>query len=337
MKRTIFIVTAFLTAFILVGLGSQSAMAYDGILFPYFTSGGGDMTFVQVLNSARVGTPITGTSQGGLHYTYVYNKAPEVCQHYDDNGRTTRNDIFLYEVTGQIAGQLLPGDTTSTSPKLTVAPAYGYLTIQQNSANFALGLEGTLRGQAIIVNVNSGTVFTYNAINDPDEVDGTMEFYSNADDHHFWSFLPETFASTTWYVFPIDGSDLETDLVLDSTIEIGHHPYHDDADGVYDNNESLKSGLKYLMAGCWDTTMDVFGSPVAPGSGPMTANFFYTLPQIMSAAQYNAVKGTGGWTGQYNWDYGYSYKIQSSTVLGKPMSTLIYEPSADTGYSSYIR
>lgn len=109
-----------------------------------------------------------------------------------------------------------------------------------------------------------------------------------------------------------------------------------DANGIYDNNESLKSGMKILMEGCWNTTMDSDGDPVNEGSGPVTANFSYTLAQIMSGAQYNAVKGTGGFTDIYfpdEFSYAYVYKLQSSTVLGKPMSILIYEPQQRREYS----
>jgi len=267
--------------------------------------------------------------------SYVYNSGNEVCQHYDDVGRVTQNDILLYEATGVYPGQLLPNDTTSTAPKLTVSPAWGYLVVRQNSSNFTTGLEGTLFGQAYVANVNTGTVYAYNAINDPEEDDTTRytsAFYQSAEDDFLLSFLLETFTSTQWYFFPVDGSDLTTDIVWDVTVQVSHN-----FDGIFDNNESLKSGTRWLKVGCWDTaTMDSSGEPVDEGSGPVTANFSYTLAQIMSGAQYNAVKGTGGFTDIYfpdEFSYAYVYKLQSSTVLGKPMSILIYEPQQGSEYS----
>jgi hypothetical protein len=317
------IVTVVLATILLLGLGT--AMARDAILFPYFTSGGGDVTFFQIINTAKVQTAITGTSQGKLDYTYVYNSSAtkEVCTHYDDVGRVTQNDILLYEATGVYPGQLLPGDTTSTSPKLTVSPAWGYLVVKHNTSNFATGLEGSLFGQAYVANVNTGTVFAYNAINDPQEVDSNFDFDSSAEDDFILSFLPETFASTQWYFFPVDDTDLtETDgIVWNNLVEVGTH-----SGGIFDNNESLKSGYKLLMVGCWDETIG--GNP-----SPVTANFFYTLQQIMSGAQYNAVKGTGGFTDiQFHAD-AYVYKLQTSTVLGKPMNIFIYETQEDSQYS----
>jgi len=83
--------------------------------------------------------------------------------------------------------------------------------------------------------------------------------------------------------------------------------------------------------------MDSDGNPVDEGSGPVTANFFYTLQQVLSGAQYNAVKGTGGFTNIYWWDYGFPYKIQNSTVLGKPMNIMIYEPDTDGDNYSYTK
>jgi len=335
MKKGVVIVTVVLATVLLLGLGT--AMAQDAILFPFFTSGEGDVTFFQIINTAKVQTPITGTSQGKLDYIYVYNTktrttfGTEVCQHYDDTGRVTQNDILLYEATGVYPGQLLPNDTTSTSPKLTVSPAWGYLVVKHNSSNFTTGLEGTLFGQAYVANVNTGTVFAYNAINDPSETDDNFDFNESAEDDFLLSFLPETLATMSWYFFPVDGSDLTTEIVWDVTVQVAHN-----FDGIFDNNESLKSGQKWLMVGCWDTTMASDGEPVSEGSGPVTANFFYTLPQIMSGAQYNAVKGTGGFTDIEFYSEGadgYVYKLQSSTVLGKPMNIFIYETQEDSQYS----
>ena len=337
MKKGVLIVTVVLAVVLLLGLGTAMAQQLqygDAILFPYFKSGGGDVTFFQIISTAKVQTPVTGTSQGKLDYVYVYNAGSEVCQHYDDIGRVTQNDILLYEATGVYPGQLLPGDTTSTSPKLTVSPAWGYLVVRHNSSNFTTGLEGTLFGQAYVANVNTGTIYAYNAINDPDEFDA-FEFYQNATDANLISFLPETLASTVWYLFPVDGTNLISDIVWNNGVDIGSSEGgRFNFGGVFDNNESLKSGTKPLMAGCWDTTMLAWGEPADSGSGPVTANFSYTLSQIMSGAQYNAVKGTGGFS-ELIWvngplgesdSRGYLYKIQSSTVLGKPMSIFVYEP-----------
>jgi len=332
MKKSIVIVTVVLATILLLGLGT--AMARDAILFPYFTSGGGDVTFFQIINTAKVQTPVTGTSQGKLDYIYVYNAGTEVCQHYDDVGRVTQNDILLFEATGVYPGQLLPGDTTSTAPKLTVSPAWGYLVVKHNTSNFTTGLEGTLFGQAYVANVNTGTVYMYNAINDPSEAD-EYDFSHNIADDTYISFLPETLASTSWYFFPIGRSDLTTDVVWNMNLGIGTHSFG----GVFDNNESLKSGEKILKVGCWDTTRSEKDDiTVSLDAGTITANFQYTLQQILSGAQYNAVKGTGGFTEAEFWGAGYAYKLQSSTILGKQMNTLLYEPNFDEApFLSYTK
>ncbi len=327
---------------LLLGFGTN-AMAYDSILFPYFTSGAGDMTFVQIVNTAAVATPIAGTTAGNLNYVYVYNTDTEICTHYDDKGKTTKNDILLYEVTGQVAGQLLPGDTTSTSPILTVSPAWGYLIVEQNSSNFETGLEGTLHGQAFVVNVNSGTAYTFNAINDPDEYDGDNYWEYNADDDHLLSFMPETYASTVWYFFPVtsltttDGTGLAEDVFY-TYVEFGWNEWNDAYSGVFDNNESAKSGWKEIPVGCYCPADDPYGNYSSGCNyydlgAPTAAYFFYTPQQLMSAAQYAAVKDTGGWAGVYWWDYGFAYKIISTSILGKPMAGMLYEPQYDSSYS----
>jgi hypothetical protein len=306
---------------LLFAYGAQNADAQDAILFPFFSSGGGDMTFIQVINTAATSPT---TAQGKLAYTYVYNTKTETCQHYDDKGNTSVNDIFLYEVTGQIAGQLLPGDTTSTSAVLTVSPATGFLVINQ-STGFPTGLEGTLYGQAWVVNVNSGTVFAYNAVNDPGEVDFPA-FWESTDDDHFLTFMPTNIANTTYLFWPVNDNDFTVDgsQFIDETVTIG-----DTNGGLFNNNESLKSGTKDIPVGCWDENP-------ATGDAGRFAFFFYTLDQIMSGAQFNAVKGTGGWVDDYYEDYGFTYKIMTSNVLGKPMSTLLYEPQFDS-YDSYTK
>jgi hypothetical protein len=331
-KKTILVVTVFLTVAMLLVFSAHNAMARDGILFPYFSSGNGDLTFIQIGNGREV---IDDTKPGKLNYVYVYNTDTEVCQHYDDLGNTTQYDILLYEVTDSTpgaTGQLLPGDTTSTSPILPVSPAWGYLVVAQ-ADNYDVGGEGSMGGQATIVNVNTGSAVKYNAINDPDEVD-VFYFNSNHSDGHVLSWLPEDYASTVWYFFPVSWADSSQGLVdltdpdrssgivWNSTDEIGY-----DNEGVYNNNESLKSGTKYLMVGCWDTTMDVAGDPIDPPTGPDSANFFYTLAEIFTGAQYNAVRHTGGWTDVYwHTSWGYPYKFVSSSIMGKPMSAMVFEP-----------
>jgi hypothetical protein len=332
MKKKVFVLITVLATFFIFSLGN--ALAIDHVLFPYWISGGGYATFVQIINLATVDTPVSGTNQGKLHYVYVYNSDTETCQHYDDEGRTTQNDILLYEVTKQFYQgtsneQLLPGDTTSKSITLSSSPKWGYLVVEQNPDNFATGLEGTLFGQEYVVDLNTGTIFAVNAINDPTETDGDSDFGNNIDDRGWITWLPETNASTMWYFFPVQSGVYlaqASGIVWDKPIQIGNIN-----GGIYDNNESLKSGTKYLLGGCWDTAkMDSDGFPIDEGSGPVTANFFYTLQQILTGEQYAATANTGGWGDVYNKGsiihFLYTYKIQSTNVLGKQMDTILFEP-----------
>ncbi len=321
-KSKVFLGVAAVVA--LAGAGIQGAQAHssggDEILFPYFSSGGGDLTFVKIINDRNLDE---------LHYTYVYNSGAEVCQHYDVTGDTSNNDILMYEVTDStpgLPGQLLPGDTTSVSPPLTVNPAWGYLVVNQRGSSNS-SAEGTLRGQAYVINVNTGTAYAYNAINDPDYNDNTR-FYENADDEHYLSWLPEVFASTVYYFFPVDGSDLDDNLVVNSEARIGYWE-----GGLYNNNETRHSGVKYLPVGC-QSARDIENDPIGP---ILSADFFYSLPQIMSGAQYNVVRVTGGWTDMEWLDYGYPYKLQTSGVLGSPVTTLLYEPGMNDDYRSYTK
>ena len=134
MKKKLLVLTMTLAILLVFSFGTALA---DAILFPYWISGGGYATFIQIINRAEVDTPETATTSGKLHYVFVYNTIPEddpdaeICQHFDRDGLTTENDILLFEVTKQFfvddgadpgEEQLLPGDTTSTSPSvLTMA------------------------------------------------------------------------------------------------------------------------------------------------------------------------------------------------------------------------
>jgi hypothetical protein len=332
----------FVAIALLLGFGAQNAMADDAVLFPYFSSGGGDLTFIQIINDRTVSDD---TLPGKLSYTYVYNTDKEVCQHYNDLGNTTNKDILLYEVTDSTpgaTGQLLPGDTTSTSPILEATPpTWGYLVVAQ-AGNFDTGGEGTIYGQATIVNINTGSAVIYNAINDPEETD---DFYFNTNTGYepILSWLPEDYASTVWYFFPVSyesssqglvdltDPDRSSGIVWNTTLEVGS-----DNEGAYNNNESLKSGSKYLMVGCWDTTMQSDGYAVGPPPSVESTNFFYTLSQILTGAQYNALKGTGGWTDSYFWNYGFAYKFVSTSILGMPMRAMVFE-SAMEATDSYTK
>jgi len=325
--------TAVIAFAMMLGFGLQSASA-DGVLFPYFTSGGGDLTFVQIINTNAA----TSDESETLHYTYVYNSGEEICEHFDDNGDTSENDILLYEVTDALApansGQLLPGDTTSTSPALTVSPAWGYLVVDND--NFGDRSEGTIQGQEIVVNTNDLYAFILNGINDPGEYDDENQWDDNTSDHHTMSFMPMDYADTVWYAFPIDGDDLtdpdpntygidDCTALDDCELEIGES-HTSDPDGIYNHNESLKSGAPVVHPGCIyedDPSDAITGLP-----GWQSNDFFFALDEVLTGAQYNAVKNTGGWMRSDfdSPDYGFIYKIVSSNIFGTLLTGMVYEP-----------
>jgi len=343
MKKAL-IFTAVMAFAMMLCFGVQSAMA-DAVLFPYFTSGGGDLTFIQIINTKESDTSY-GADNETLHYTYVYNNDEETCVHYDDTGATSENDILFYEVTDALApghaGQLLPGDTTSTSPALTVSQAWGYLIVDNDK--WSDGGEGTIQGQEIVVNTDNMYAFTLNAINNPSDdasCGDCMDWDEDLSGNHWLSFLPETYASTVWYLFPIDGDDIDNpdpdvfgiddcETLDDCYVEVG---YEDG--GIYNNNETLKSGTPRVYPGCIyeiDPEDSITGLP-----GWQSNDFFFTLQEMLTGAQYNAVKGTGGWF-DIDWDDdGYPYKITSTNILGAPMLNMVYEPGTDTDDSSYTK
>ena len=58
---------------------------------------------------------------------------------------------------------------------------------------------------------------------------------------------------------------------------------------------------------------------------------------MLTAAQYNAVKNTGGWFDIY-WDnHGHPYKIVSSNIFGTLLTGMVYEPMIDGAHYSYTK
>ena len=194
-------------------------------------------------------------------------------------------------------------------------------------------------GQAIVVNASTGTGIIYNAINDPSEYDGDNYFGYNADDEQYLTFMPTIYASTVYYLFPVTSINLTEDVFY-TFVDVGYNPWTGNDEGVYDNNESLKSGIKTIPVGCYcpaGAPGDNYGYGCGEYAYPIeSTNFQFTLAQLMSGAQYNAVKGTGGWMGIYWWNYGYAYKIASTSLFGQSKSSMVYEPQYDS-YSSYTK
>jgi hypothetical protein len=301
------------------------ACADDAVLVPYYSTGGGDLTFVQLINTA---------DNVSLHFKYAYNAhdGSEECQTYDRFGTTTQNDIMLFEVSNAasvfgVTGNILPGDTTSGPVILPVTNVYGHLVVCQADGNTLLN-EGSLFGQSWFTNYMTGEAFGMNAINDPNEVD-LFPFVINADDTFLVSWNPDVnhggIVDHLWYVFPVDGLDdlcyelfdLDEDVI---TPGVGIERV------VFDNNEVPHSGSQPdIDVGCYTTP-----------SGEV-ANYFLTLSDLMNTAQLASAAGTGGWTEiYYNGGWGYTWKISGTNVLGSDMATMIYEPQF-TPYLSYTK
>jgi len=206
--------------------------------------------------------------------------------------------------------------------------------------NWCCDDEGSIQGQEIVVNTDNMYAYTLNGINDPED-DGDNYFTDNVNDDHWLSFLPETYASTVWYLFQVDDNDITDpdpntygiDYCEDIDacyVEVGTDDY-----GIYNNNESLKSGQPRVYPGCIyedDPAEAITGVP-----GWQSNDFFFSLEEMLTGAQYNAVKGTGGWFGIHWWNWGYPYKIMTSSIFGKTMTNMVYEPSDSPDHYSYTK
>lgn len=246
------------------------------------------------------------------------------CTHIDLPGGTSDKDTMLFEATtgsGSTATQLLPASGSgyvadkSFAPILT-GPIYGSLMVSNAWANYQpiltigaggvatgtwAGLsgsganEGTLFGQAWVVDTVHGTLFGYNAINDPDEAttsahfnDGTDDAFNyNMPDQYLFTWVPSynNAVNTSYWMFPFSsgaayGSTTPPNSV---TMTVGSEAGNNNnsynlvdtgQDGVWDHNESLISGSTTITITC--------------------GGVFMPLSSLMSAAHWNIVQYTGG-------------------------------------------
>jgi hypothetical protein len=177
----------YLICFVVVALalsvGVPQAKA-DSLLFPFFASGGGAFTFFSVQtwsanNGVLGGVPIPVNAHAVYNYvnlTYptagTYTIDGSACNHRDVPADTTPQDLMQWEATKLVDSSLPPLSQTHSHPPYltgTVSPGAGvvgfmiYDDEQGNVPNNSI--EATLPGDAAIIDLNTGLVAGYKALN----------------------------------------------------------------------------------------------------------------------------------------------------------------------------
>jgi len=179
-------------AFLLsLGVAVKDAKA-DALMFPWVTKSDSVSTIISVVNTA--GAPFGGVYQISgipitLHYQYIYKNTTDydpakastwlltTCLENDFSRPTSMNDIVTFDASGKINGGKPMFDDTATGIDASLyadarfdigdgvpGPRRAYLLVDNNN-NFLHGVDNTLYGEAIVMEVNGGGAWGYIAYN----------------------------------------------------------------------------------------------------------------------------------------------------------------------------
>jgi len=272
----------------LIGIGGQAHG--DAILFPFVTMSNTVATLITIVNTA--GLPYSYDYLGipfQLHYEYWYkqstnNSDQEKCTELDFMRPTSANDIVTFDATGNInSGQALFNDSSPyntgsiTSFHLPVEkPRRAFLIVDNNTSwltdypnppnGFIGNVDGTLYGEALILNLASGDMWGYTAYNargggvsnytnDPVFFSDGMDYEGEVigpDEKGKTVFLPQNEYLTRYFVTPV-GIDINGQRTgnANSTIQL----LIKDSDGnyyggMYDNDENPISFTQKVNVVC---------------------------------------------------------------------------------------
>jgi hypothetical protein len=168
MKKRTTIVRLLLCFVLIVGLATTAGA--DTILFPAFVSNPGVVsTIVSVTNQ--------GPSSACLTYSYIYKLATASsssgCSRVEKTVNTYAGDLVSFDVSGTIgSGQAIFNDPdvyTNTFNIPTSSIVRGFLLVSNTDCSGTrvdVGSDYSLRGEAIIMDIVSGSAWGYKAIND---------------------------------------------------------------------------------------------------------------------------------------------------------------------------
>ena len=311
MKKRVLLIAVLAAALILPFVVAEKAGA-DAIMFPWITKSQNVATLVTVVNTAQ-GDP---DFEERLHFQYWYkdengtmasedvNDAENTCTEQDFKVLTSKDDMVTFDASGQINGGLALFNDTKTVPvnpathfAMTAdAPRRAFLLVDNNTSNnFAsvgTNTDGTLYGEAMVIEVTTGAAWGYIAYNaaggqtssqsDPVYFLGAFDVLGEVIGNNEYTqtiLLPANTVTTRFFLTPVDYSDsgdhgtlnqrvgnanTQVQLCLD-TDPVGNC----NEGGIFDNDEGPVSGappkdivctsaddLSELLGGAWDTFQD---------------------------------------------------------------------------------
>jgi hypothetical protein len=179
MRTKIFIgalVAVFLLSFVMVVKNAKA----DGILFPFITKSDSVSTIISVVNTAAVAPD---TNQG-LHYQYWYKKTTangqcEGCESYSFRRPTSKDDIVCFDASGNINdGMALYDEEARYNDDgfdLNVeAPRRAFLIVD-NDDLVNTAADGTIYGEAMVLELAGGSAWGYVAYNPEGQADNDYQ------------------------------------------------------------------------------------------------------------------------------------------------------------------
>lgn len=153
----------------------------DAILFPWVTKSDAVSTVISVVNTAAENS---ATFDPQLHYEYWYklttaNDQEEKCKDVSFKAPTTKDDLVVFDASGNMNnGEPLFGDPTNYGGQRfdlvgIASPRRAFLIVDNNTPAFAASetnVDGTLYGEAALIEIAGGAAWGYIAYNSQDGV-----------------------------------------------------------------------------------------------------------------------------------------------------------------------
>jgi hypothetical protein len=269
------IIVICLLAVLLVSSGITASRAYaDAILFPWIVKGDSVSTIISVVNTAGPWMDGFGLN---LHYQYWYkasttNGDTELCTEYDFMRPTSVNDIVSFDASGIVNdGKAIFNDASpygDSGFKLSASsPRRAFLIVDNNTSSFVDSQsngDGTLYGEALIIDINTGLIWGYTAYNArgagyANSPAGQVYFNDGYDyqgeviggnESSRVVILPTSEYNTKFYVTPIGISGQRSGNINTRVSIVYPDSYGGFYGGIYENNEAPFDFTKYVNVTC---------------------------------------------------------------------------------------
>jgi hypothetical protein len=181
--RSKVVITAIVGMALLLSLGAwvKDASA-DAILFPWVVRSSDVTTVISVVNTAETDAEALGLPfhNNRIHIEYWHklttaNDQEEICTEYNYEATSSKDDMVTWDMAGHFNGGLPMFNDTSNEvigvPDMTLAvedPRRAFLIVDNNTESLAdsdTNEDGTMYGEAIIVEHKTGAAWGYIAFN----------------------------------------------------------------------------------------------------------------------------------------------------------------------------